>query len=142
MQQTIVKSLINRGFNEFWYCAQENFDGLSRIVMKRIKKDYKNIYLCISVFIILISIQNQTTIFRRKPELIYPPEPANGLQKFAIERRNRYIAKNADAVVCYITDQSGGVYKAIKIAEKNNKEIINIAEFFSNNKYFSIVTFF
>lgn len=61
-------------------------------------------------------------------EVIYPEEAAKGALRFATARRNKFIAENADIVVCYITHHSGGAYQAVKIAEKCGKRIINLAE--------------
>ena len=46
-----------------------------------------------------------------------------------ILRRNEYIAKNADYIVCYINRKSGGAYRAVEIARKYDKKVINLAEY-------------
>ena len=125
-----VRSLIAQGVNEFWVCYEGNFDWISRMVMSRIKEEYqKQIYVC------YISAYNPTKFSKTKREWIekhyeldYPGEAAKGLPRFAIERRNKYIADNADYIICYITQKSGGAYTAVKRAAKNGKKIINIAD--------------
>ena len=62
-------------------------------------------------------------------DLIYPDEVAKAPPQVAILRRNEYIAKNADYIVCYIKRKSGGAYKAVEKARKYDKKIINLAEY-------------
>lgn len=62
-------------------------------------------------------------------DLMYPDEVAKAPPQVAILRRNEYIAKNADYIVCYINRKSGGAYKAVEIARKHDKKIINLAEY-------------
>ena len=58
-------------------------------------------------------------------DLMYPDEVAKAPPQIAILRRNDYIAKNTDYIVCYVKRNSGGVEKA----RKRKKKIINLAEF-------------
>lgn len=124
--ENTIRNLINKGVTEFWCCDQGNFDWIARLTMLRLKEEYKHIYLC------YISAYNPDNMSKTKQEwledkfeIIYPQEVANGHPRFAIERRNNYIAKNADVIVCYIKKDYGGAYKAVKTAQKYQKEIIN-----------------
>ena len=48
--------------------------------------------------------------------------------KFAITKRNEWMAEQADLILCYIERESGGAYKAVQYAKKLRKEVINLAE--------------
>ncbi len=48
--------------------------------------------------------------------------------KSAIQIRNKDMVDQADLIICYIENNFGGAYKAIKYAEKQKKKIINLAE--------------
>lgn len=48
--------------------------------------------------------------------------------KSAIQIRNRILVDRSDLVVCCIQHKSGGAYKTIKYAEKQGKQIINLAD--------------
>ena len=125
-----ARSLIAQGVNEFWICNEGNFDWISRMVVSRLKEEFKNyIYVCyISAYNPSKFSKPRREWLEERYELDYPYEAANGYPKFAIERRNKYIADNADYIICFILEKSGGAYKAVKRAEKNGKTIINIAE--------------
>lgn len=128
-----VRDLINDGYDEFWVCEGIGFDWLARTVMLRLKEEYRGrIYLCL----VLAYDYSKYPKLRQKDldskyEIIYLPEFEGKHPKTAILRRNKYIAENTDCVVCYLTVPSGGAYEAVKIANKNDKEIINIYQYFS-----------
>ena len=48
--------------------------------------------------------------------------------KAAIEVRNFEMIDMSDLIICYVTDNKGGAYKALRYALKSGKIVINIAE--------------
>jgi len=122
-------NLIHCGFNEFWCCEQGTFDWMSRMVMVRLKKKYPHIFLN---YICPYNPDNYSQIRRESLleyyEIIYPHQLTNVPPQFAIPKRNRYIAENADVIICYITHEHGGAYKAVEIAKHRGISIINLAE--------------
>jgi len=58
---------------------------------------------------------------------IYYPLPRNVYFKNAIFERNKWIINNSDLLMCYVKNKTGGAYKALRYAEKQNKTIINLA---------------
>ncbi|MBO7097091.1 MAG: hypothetical protein J6W11_00435 [Alphaproteobacteria bacterium] len=129
MLEGVMYALVNEGVNEFWVCDQGNFDWLSRMVASRIQKQFKNqIYICyICAYPPSKFSKLKLKSLEERYEIDYPDEAANGSPKFAIERRNKYIADKADYIVCYINRRLGGAYKAVQQAIKNGKVVINIA---------------
>lgn len=128
LKQTI-KELIYKGYNEFWCCDQGNFDWIVRKVLLEIKKENRLIYVC------YVSAYNPDKFAKMRLqwleehfEIIYPNEAADGPQRFAIKRRNKYIIENADIFVCYVEYETGGAYTALKFAQKLDKKIINLAK--------------
>ena len=55
-------------------------------------------------------------------------ESADAHPKAAIQIRNRNMIDRSDLVVCCIQHKSGGAYKTIQYAEKQDKHIINLAD--------------
>ncbi len=124
--EKVARNLIESGIDEFWLCGQGNFDWISRLVMLKLKEEYRWIYLC---YITPYRYSDyHMKELSKKYEVIYPYEAQNGPKKFAISRRNKYIAENADVLICYIKYHDGGAYEAVKIAQKNKKKIINLAD--------------
>lgn len=48
--------------------------------------------------------------------------------KSAIQIRNREMVDRADLIICFVERNSGGAYKTIEYAKKQNKTVVNIAE--------------
>ena len=128
LEQTIL-DLIDEGIDEFWCCEQGNFDWLARMTMLKIKKDNPFIHLC---YIPTCDIRQYSNLrqqhLNEHYEIIYTDEMVSSHPRFSITKRNQYIAKNSDVIICYITSNSGGAYNAIKIAQKFDKRIINLAQ--------------
>ncbi|MBR5599080.1 MAG: hypothetical protein IKW39_03470 [Alphaproteobacteria bacterium] len=126
--ENTIKNLISQGVYEFWCGNEGTFDTLTRMIMIRLKKDIPYLNLC---FVSAYNPDNFPPLKRKTLEenfeIIYSIEIADGHPKFAITRRNKYMINNSDIIVCYITDEKGGAYNAVKLAQKQNKEIINIA---------------
>ncbi len=55
-------------------------------------------------------------------------ESSNAHSKSAIQIRNRNLVDRSDLVVCCIQHNSGGAYKTMRYAEKQGKQIINLAD--------------
>ena len=56
------------------------------------------------------------------------PDSVKVHPKSAIQVRNRYMVGRSDLVVFFVERNSGGAYQTMKYAEKQGKEIINLAE--------------
>lgn len=125
----VVRNLITyHNVSEFWLCEQGTFDNLSRIVLKELRKEFEHINLCIFPGY-YPSNAKMDWIYDNDYDLMYPEEVAKAPPQVAILKRNEYIAKNADYIVCYIKRKSGGAYKAVEKARKYHKKIINLAEY-------------
>ena len=60
--------------------------------------------------------------------IFLPDGVEDGPQRFAITRRNRWMALNCDYMICYVKNDYGGAYAAMKVALANKKEVINICQ--------------
>ena len=126
--EEVIRDLIVQGVDEFWLCEQGAFDCMARLTLKELKKEFKGISLCL-LPAYHPSDAKMEWVEAQDYDLIYPDEVANAPPQVAILRRNDYIAKNADYIVCYISHNSGGAYQAVQKARKHKKKIINLAEY-------------
>ena len=60
--------------------------------------------------------------------LIYPPIE-NVPIRYAILKRNEWMMENADLVIAYVKHNHGGAYKALCVAKRKKKLIVNISDF-------------
>ena len=59
---------------------------------------------------------------------VYPPLKGVPL-RFAISKRNEWMARKSDLVIAYVKHNFGGAYKAVEFAKRNGKRIINVCNF-------------
>jgi hypothetical protein len=59
---------------------------------------------------------------------VYPPLEGVPL-RFAISKRNEWMARKSDLVIAYVKHNFGGAYKAVEFAKRNGKRIINVCNF-------------
>ena len=58
---------------------------------------------------------------------IYPPIE-NTPPRFAISKRNEWMMANSELIIAYVNRDYGGAYKALQVAKRGDKRIINICE--------------
>ena len=71
---------------------------------------------------------NIENIIDRFDQVVYPPIEKVP-PRYAIARRNLWIAEQADVVIAYITHEYGGAYTMYRHAQKKHKLVYNIAPY-------------
>lgn len=103
-----------------------NFDSLCAKVCRNLKKDYPLIEI-VYVSPYHPSKMKEVTNLGLYDCSIYPP--IEGVHpKFAIIKRNEWMADNADMIFFYVKYKHGGAYKMMTYAVKKAKKYINIAD--------------
>ncbi len=74
-------------------------------------------------------LKNQKSFYEYYNEIIVSEKASSFHPKAAIQIRNRETIDRADTVICYIEESFGGAYNTIEYAKKQNKDIINLANF-------------
>ena len=105
------------------------FDSFAYSCCKRYKAENPDVRLIFVSPYLTPSYQKRHLEYYQKifDEIIYP-EIEDTPPRFAISRRNKYMAERADIVIVYIKRDYGGAYQAYKHALKKNKRIFNIAK--------------
>ena len=121
----IEKLVINENVDMFYIGNQGAFDSLSKKAVCELMKKYTNInYNIVLAYRPSNSENNSVSDFSHT---ILPEKVALSSPRYSIVIRNRWMAERADFIISYIIRDFGGAAKAIEFAEKNNKQIINIA---------------
>ncbi len=116
---TITDLIENKSVKNFLVGNNGIFDSLVYRALKELSEKYE-----ITFNVVLAYFPKDKYI----PEnSILPDGFENFPPKFAIDRRNEYMLKKADFVICYITHYTGGAGKFIEKAKRKNKIVINIA---------------
>lgn len=90
-------------------------------------RKYKQTHPCITLVFITPYILNNTEKVSVYDSVIYP-SLENVPPRYAISRRNQWMAEKADFVIAYVTHSWGGAYQTYKHAMRKCKRIFNIAK--------------
>ncbi len=121
----VLIDLIESGADTFLVGTEGGFDGMVYAALCELKEAYPHI----SVSRVLAYLPTKADSLGESTEdTLYPEGLETVPKRFAIARRNEWLVKQADTVVCYIERQFGGAAKYTEYARKKGKRIINLAE--------------
>ena len=123
----ILKELIlTKEYVEFYIGRNGEFDEFVASVIKRVQKqtDKQNSVLILTLPYAVKDIEYYADYY---DEIVIPDTIGKAHPKGAITLRNRWMADTADLVIAYIEREEGGAYAAVKYADKNNKNVINLS---------------
>jgi len=126
--ETTLETLIIQQKADIFYVGREGqFDTL----VLRALRTLKTIYPHISYSVVLAYLPQSKSAFGtwlNDDETIYPEILETIPPRYAISKRNRWMVKQADVVVTYVTTTFGGAAQFKKLAEKSGKRVINLYE--------------
>ena len=131
--EPIIENLLRtKEYVEFLVGRNGDFDRIAASVIRRVKNrlDYGNCELILILPYPTAEYRENEEYFHQyydDVEICY--ESSNSHYKAAIGIRNKSMIDRSDSIICYITNDNGGAYKAIQYAKKTFKDILNIAEF-------------
>ena len=120
--KTEVEKLINQGADLFYLGGYGRFDGLATQVVTELKEKYSHIKR-----VLVLPYLNRDYYTKNYDETLYPPLE-NVPKRFCISKRNEWMVKNSDALVCFIENTFGGAYNTYKCEKRRKIKIINLRE--------------
>ena len=124
LKQTII-SLIEKQYTTFYVNDLGYFDRLCSEIVVGLKKEYSNI----KIYKILTYYHHNKTKWQLPPcfDGSILPEIDTCYPKLIIIKKNEWLVKNSDILVCHIVDKyKSGAYRIVKYAQRINKPIIFI----------------
>ena len=122
MLQCTIEDLIEQGVDTFYVGNHGSFD---RAVFSCLMK-LKNIYPHISFAVVLAYLPVQKSEYDPYHGYGMYPEIEEGPQRFAIERRNKWMIQASDWCVVQIDRTFGGAYKFARMAKRRGLQVINL----------------
>lgn len=121
--QALIEHLIEQqGVDVFYVGNQGHFDACVRSVLRRLSKKYPQIRYYVVLAYLPVEKRENTdfsdTLFPEGMELIHP--------RFAIDRRNKWMAEQSRYVVCYLRRPWGGAAQYVKMAEQKGKTVYRL----------------
>ncbi len=117
-----IESAIKEGAEVFLVGHQGQFDRMVYACLKQARKRYPQI----QIGVVLSRLPEKKDEIWEPGDTIFPEAVEKGPPQFAIDRRNRWMLQQADAVVCYARVPWGGAYKFAVLAHKKGKQVINL----------------
>ena len=123
--------ITQKEYVEFLIGRDGEFDLLAASSIRRAVKQYG--YGNTSIILVLPYMKaeyrdNEQNYLSYYDEVEICSESSNAHYKSAIQVRNRCMVDRSDLVVCCIQHKSGGAYRTMQYAEKQGKQVRNLAD--------------
>ncbi len=131
LERHIRKLLCDKEYVEFLIGRNGEFDQCVASTVRKVKRNYRddNSELVLVLPYATAEYLNNEESFENYYDVIEVSYKASmGHPKSAIQIRNKEMVDRANLIICFIEETSGGAYKTIEYAKKQNKIIINIAD--------------
>lgn len=124
----IVENHANGENIEFYLGGYGNFDFFAKKCAEKYKSIHKNTKIVFVTPYINDWLNERRDYFENEYDEIIYPELESVPFRFAISKRNEWMAEHSDLVIAYVCVDFGGAYAFFKHAIRCNKEVVNIAE--------------
>ena len=129
LEAKITELIQTKQYIEFLVGREGEFDILAASVVKRVKKkmDYGNCSLIwVLPYMKAEFRDNEKNFLEYYDDVEVCEQSSKAHFKSAMQIRNRAMVDRSDLVICCIQHKSGGAYKTVQYATKQNKEIFNV----------------
>ena len=125
LREVLIDLIENHAVDVFYVGQQGAFDRIVRSVLKELLSIYPHIRYAVVLERLPLkrdefdSLDYSDTMLPESIETVPP--------RFAISWRNKWMLKRSDYVVTYITHSWGGAAQFTESAQRQNKQVINLA---------------
>lgn len=122
----VIINLIEKEHVDLFYVGNHGaFDAMVRTQMREMEQTYPNIRYAV----VLAYLPQKSNEFdpQNYSDTIFPEGIETVPKRFAISWRNRWMLKQADYVVTYVTHSWGGAAQFAEMAKRQHKKVINIS---------------
>ena len=130
LEKLLHDLITQKEYVEFLIGRDGEFDLLASAAIKRAVREYgygNTHFTLVLPYMKAEYRDNEKEYLDYYDEVEVCAESADVHPKAAIQIRNRNMVDRSDLVVCCIQHKSGGAYKTMQYAEKQDKHIINLA---------------
>lgn len=117
--------LRTKEYVEIYLGRNGDFDIMAASVIKRIQKNFRDDN-SVMILVLPYPVKDYEYYEDYYDEIIIPDELHGVHPKAAITERNRWMVANADVLIAYIRNESGGTAACVRIAEQLGRKIIKI----------------
>lgn len=131
LDKLLYELISQKEYVEFLIGREGEFDLLAASVIKRAVRvyDYGNTHFTLVLPYMKAEYrENEKSYLEYYDEIEICSKSVKAHPKSAIQVRNKNMVDRSDLVICCIQQNSGGAYKTVQYAKKQNCTIINLAE--------------
>ena len=126
IKEAITGLVENQGITTFYSGGMGNFDKLSESVVRELKREYKDIRLCLIAPYMTKHLNTDRAYYNAMYDEIIIPDLGDVYYKRAITERNKWMVRKSDILLCYVTRSYGGAYQMYRYAKEVDKYIKQI----------------
>lgn len=115
--------IVGEGVREFLSGGMGEFDRLAERCVRRFREEYRDVRLCLVIPYLTRSIQQ----IQGYDDIICPTFLAGMHPRAAIVQRNRWMVAQADWVVCYVRNATGGAASTRRYAVRQGRRVLDLA---------------
>ena len=123
LRETLIELITLHGVDMFYVGNQGQFDAIVRSVLQELKGKYPQINYTV-VLAYMPRAQNENYDFS---DTMLPEGIENIHPRYAISWRNKWMLRQSDYVVSYITHNWGSAVQFVNKARSKGKTVINLA---------------
>ena len=120
------KLILQHNIESFMVGNQGGFDSMVLKALRELKQTYSHI--CYNVVLAYMPTQKQECELYDPSETFLPEGIETVPKRFAISWRNKWMVRESDVILCYITHSWGGAAQYVEYAKRQGKEVINLSE--------------
>ena len=125
IKEYIEKLISQRNIESFMVGNQGGFDSMVLKALRELKQAYPHI--CYNVVLAYMPVQKSEYELYAPSETFLPEGIETVPKRFAISWRNKWMVRESDIILCYITHSWGGAAQYAEYAHRQRKEVINLA---------------
>lgn len=123
LKTTIVDLIERQGVDMFYVGNHGTFDALVRTTLRELMPEYPNVQ-----YAVVLAYMPQEKVCKDCFVTILPEGIELVPRRFAISWRNKWMLRQSDIVVTYVTHSWGGAAQFAEIARRQKKMVINLVD--------------
>ena len=113
----IEKMITEEKVSEFWVGNYGEFDSLSAKAVRSLKNEHPDVRLILIIPYLTSDInENKEQYYEKYDSILIADNPDNTPHRYKIIKRNEYMVKNSDFIICFVRHSWGGAYRTFKYA--------------------------
>ena len=121
LRSTLIDLIENKNINVFYVGNNGNFDTMVRRQLEDLSQTYP-----ITYSVVLAYLPTKKSEYDDYTNTIYPEGIETIPKRFAISYRNKWMIRQSDVVVTYVTHTHGGAWQFKAMAERQGKTVIEL----------------